>query len=606
MAGVNKSQAEQAIAATLAQKQPMTWQQVYDLQTNLRALDYAPGKSDGDFGSLTSKAVMRFYNEHPELAASAGSQVRSYLSQNGHAVELKNLADQNAPQDKSLSQTFEKSTQVPPSTNALDALIGGPKDLTKAQIKTIQNDLNAQGIQVGIDDGILGPKTAGGIVQHLAKNPSLVDTMSPDLMRDLMRNGQNDALVAITKNSPALQARIGEMIKANPDLATTTDHAMVSDLQTLLIAGGHGSGGVDGVVGSQTINAVDHYMAASGEKIDLVRSEPKAAGPIKGAADWLAPASQPVLGDNGFGVPNATIERAWSNVSRTKVPHGAEFTPVGLQNPGRPLVVIDLGHGEDVKRNNKLDDGAISAHTHGPHMQSGLSETEVVDSLAKPLAARLQAQGYDVAFTRNPGEQFRLEGDKGQTLHKRPEFAHTLAREMGASDVLFVSIHANSASNPSANGSDVYTNGGNRVATSPDSQALAGKIAGSYHLTPEQSTGIHAADLGVLRHFEKGAPAAGHHAAVLLEVGFLSNPKDAKNLAAMAQNPDRHAQQIADGIAAYGLEAGLKPKPLMASQSPNSAAFNMAHNNTANVDQENTPVPERAPRMPSPEISHSL
>ena len=598
MAGVNKQQAEQAIAATLAQKQPMTWQQVYDLQTNLRALDYAPGRSDGDFGSLTSKAVMRFYNDHPDLAASAGSQVRSYLSQNGHATELKALADQNPPQvrNDALSKTFEQSAQTA-NTNRLDSLISNPDPLNKAQIKSIQGDLNAQGIPVGIDDGILGPKTASGIVQHLAKNPALADTMSTDLMRDLMRNGQSEALVAITKNSPAIQARIGEMVKANPDLATTTDHVMVSDLQTLLIAGGHGAGGIDGVVGSQTIGAVDKYMAANGEKIDLVRSEPKAAGPIRGAADWLAPVSRPVLGDNGFGVANATIERAWANVSRTQVPHGAEFTPVGLQNPGRPLVVIDLGHGEDVRRNNKLDDGAISAHVQGPHMHSGLSETEVVDSLAKPLAARLREQGYDVAFTRNPGEQFRLEGDKGQTLHKRPEFAHTLAREMGASDVLFVSLHANSASNPSANGSDIYINGGNRVATSPDSQALAGKIAGSYHLTPDQNTGIHAADLGVLRHFEKGAPAMGHHAAVLLEVGFLSNPNDAKNLAAMTQNPDHHARQIADGIAAFGAEAGLKPQPLMANQSPNSAAFNMAHNNTlGTVDQGTTPTPERAPQ----------
>lgn len=595
MAGVNKQQAEQAITATLSQKQPMTWQQVYDLQSNLRALDYAPGRSDGDFGSLTSKAVMRFYNDHPDLAADAGSQVRAYLSQNGHASELKALADKNPLQPQNnLSQTFEQSAQ---STNTLDSLISNANPLNKAQIKSIQSDLNAQGIQVGIDDGILGPKTASGIVQHLTKNPALVDTMSTDLMRDLMRNGQSDALVAITKNSPAIQARIGDLIKANPDLATTTDHAMVSDLQTLLIAGGHGAGGIDGVVGSQTIGAVDRYMAASGEKIDLLRSEPKAAGPIKGAADWLAPASRPVLGDNGFGVANATIERAWANVSRTQVPHGAEFTPVGLQNPGRPLVVIDLGHGEDVKRNNKLDDGAVSAHVRGPHMLSGLSETEVVDSLAKPLAARLQEQGYDVAFTRNPGEQFRLEGDKGQTLHKRPEFAHALAREMGASDVMFVSLHANSASNPSANGSDVYINGGNRVATSPDSQALAGKIAGSYHLTPEQSTDIHAADLGVLRHFEKGAPATGHHAAVLLEVGFLSNPNDAKNLAAMTQNPDHHARQIADGIVAYGAEAGLKPQPLMASQSAYSAAFNMAHNNTLGPDHAVTPTPERAPQL---------
>ena len=566
MAGPDQNNLKQNIAATLSQTGPLTWQQVHDLQTNLRDMEHAPGKSDGIIGPITTAAIMNFYNENPDLAANASSQIRSYMSQHGYADELKSLADtdtqsvaEQSAELPSLSQTFSENAAPPAAVEStqIQTILQQNAGLSGAQIRTLQTELNGNGFDVGRVDGDFGPKTAVGIISYLQQNPSMVDQMSPAVMRDLMRNGQEGALVALAQNSEAIQSRIGEMVRTNPDLATTNDHGMVTDLQTLLTVGGHAPGGIDGIVGSQTMGAVDKYMAASGIEIDLVRTEPTRA-PVQGSTgDWLGSVSRPVLGDNGYGVANATIERAWSRVTGDPVPAGADYTVASLNNAGRPLVVIDLGHGEDVSRRNLFDDGAISPHSPGFKLTDGLSETEIADALAGPLAQQLHEKGYDVAFTRNPGEQYRVEGPKGGSLATRPEFATTLATEMGASDVIFISLHANSSTNPNANGGQVYLNGGNNTPTSPQSNALADKIAGSFQLTPEQTTDIRTSNFAILRGFERDAP-----------------------------------QSVADGVAAFGAEAGINAVPHVAQQSSLNTAFQNAHNNTVQTPQD-TNTPER-------------
>ncbi|MEL6709102.1 MAG: N-acetylmuramoyl-L-alanine amidase [Pseudomonadota bacterium] len=101
----------------------------------------------------------------------------------------------------------------------------------------------------------------------------------------------------------------------------------------------------------------------------------------------------------------------------------------GPEDPGRPLVVIDAGHGG-------RDPGAIGG---------GVQEKVVVLAIALRLKELLLEQGnVRIALTR--------EDDRIVTLAQRPE----IARQLGAN--LFLSIHADSAGDLSqVSGASIYT-----------------------------------------------------------------------------------------------------------------------------------------------------
>lgn len=97
---------------------------------------------------------------------------------------------------------------------------------------------------------------------------------------------------------------------------------------------------------------------------------------------------------------------------------------------GRPLVVIDAGHGGH-------DPGSISPH-------GGVQEKEVTLAIARAVRDRLLATGrMRVALTRSD--------DRFIVLQQR----FGIARQLGAE--LFISIHADSAENQEARGATIYT-----------------------------------------------------------------------------------------------------------------------------------------------------
>ncbi len=111
---------------------------------------------------------------------------------------------------------------------------------------------------------------------------------------------------------------------------------------------------------------------------------------------------------------------------------------------GRPLVVIDAGHGGH-------DPGTIS--THG-----GAYEKDVTLKIAQRIKNELVASGrVRVALTR--------EDDKFLILRERT----AIARNLGAQ--LFISIHADSAGSADASGATVYTL--SEVASDREAEALA-------------------------------------------------------------------------------------------------------------------------------------
>lgn len=103
---------------------------------------------------------------------------------------------------------------------------------------------------------------------------------------------------------------------------------------------------------------------------------------------------------------------------------------------GRPLVVIDAGHGG-------VDPGA-----RGPR---GVREKDVTLSVARRLAAILRAdRGLDVRMTRD--------ADTLIALRDRPRLANRWRAEGGDEDrpALFISIHANAHRQSSAVGFETY------------------------------------------------------------------------------------------------------------------------------------------------------
>jgi N-acetylmuramoyl-L-alanine amidase len=128
----------------------------------------------------------------------------------------------------------------------------------------------------------------------------------------------------------------------------------------------------------------------------------------------------------------AGIEPGWSGNSVTvTLPTAIDRVPiVEARTPGRPLVLIDPGHGGQ-------DPGATA-------VSGDVAEKDLALQLARELRDQLAADGrVRIAMTRDD--------DRYLTLDQRS----ALARELGAS--LYVSLHMDSAPNSLARGATVYS-----------------------------------------------------------------------------------------------------------------------------------------------------
>jgi len=184
------------------------------------------------------------------------------------------------------------------------------------------------------------------------------------------------------------------------------------------------------------------------------------------------------------------------------------------QPPVRPTglsyrIVLDPGHGGK-------DDGTTSVY--------GLREKHLNLAVAVAVGRLLQQRGQQVWLTRDR--------DVYVSLEDRARIANNLRVH------LFVSIHADSAANASADGFTVY------VANSASWRSRsAGKVlADAMKGTGLSSRGVRTANFRVL--VQTTCPAA------LVEMGYLSNRREA----ALLSQPvfqGRVAENIARGICAY-------------------------------------------------------
>ncbi|MGG7444594.1 N-acetylmuramoyl-L-alanine amidase AmiA [Kosakonia oryzendophytica] len=228
--------------------------------------------------------------------------------------------------------------------------------------------------------------------------------------------------------------------------------------------------------------------------------------------------------------------------------------PKAKKAGARRIVMLDPGHGG-------IDTGAIG--------HNGSKEKHVVLAIAKNVRAQLRAQGIDARLTRT--------GDTFIPLYDRVEIAH----QHGAD--LFMSIHADGFTNPSAAGASVFALS-NRGASSAmakylsDKENAADEVAGKKatdkdHLLQQVLFDLVQTDtiknsLTLGSHILKQIkPVHRLHSrnteqaafvvlkspsipSVLVETSFITNPAEEKLLGTAAFR-QKIANAIADGILSY-------------------------------------------------------
>lgn len=221
-----------------------------------------------------------------------------------------------------------------------------------------------------------------------------------------------------------------------------------------------------------------------------------------------------------------------------------------MERSGPPPIVIDPGHGGK-------DTGAVAG--------VGLTERDLTMAVARRLAEELRARGHVVRLTRDDGE--------GRALTDRTAIANRLDAKV------FVSLHANASTFSSVRGSETYYMSLDDQATDEASAALAKLENEAGGETEEQSdldlilwdlaqasvlndSAVLAvavqrrlnALLDIRDRGVKQAPfvvlTGATMPAILVEVGFLSNPAEADRLG-NAEHQRALARAIATGIDAF-------------------------------------------------------
>lgn len=225
-----------------------------------------------------------------------------------------------------------------------------------------------------------------------------------------------------------------------------------------------------------------------------------------------------------------------------------------LKEAQKPMVVIDAGHGGK-------DTGAIAL--------SGTHEKNITLGYAGALKEALLRTGrYRVELTRG--------NDTYLFLHERVK----IARDHKA--VVFISLHADSNPNPKASGLSIYTI--SDQASDEESAALAAQenksdIIGGIDLSVEDKNvadilidmaqretrgkGSHLAETLIANMHPKIPLLSNTHRyagfrvlkapdvpSVLIEIGFLSNPRDEKLLQTI-EYKDKFTRSVVDGLNAY-------------------------------------------------------
>ncbi len=183
------------------------------------------------------------------------------------------------------------------------------------------------------------------------------------------------------------------------------------------------------------------------------------------------------------------------------------------------VFVVDPGHGTRYADGAPNNVGAV-----GP---SGVLENAVTLAVAEKLATLLRGAGARVRLTRSYAHPYRISDDKRRDNRSRAALANRLHA------TAFLAIHADASTDRSVRGTSVFW-------LRPNSVTLANAVRA--RLAPLQlgESAFHARDLAVTN--EARVPA------VLVELGYISNPQQERELADPAFEA-RQARALFEAIA---------------------------------------------------------
>ena len=167
--------------------------------------------------------------------------------------------------------------------------------------------------------------------------------------------------------------------------------------------------------------------------------------------------------------------------------------------------VLDPGHGTRYADGSPLNVGAV-----GP---DGIEEQNVVLAVGEKLAALLRGAGAGVTLTRSAARPFRRGDDKRSDNRARAALANRLHA------TAFVALHADSSLSHADHGTSVFW-------LRPNSKPLADAMRAHLASLGLGEAAFYARDLAVTN--EARVPA------VLVELGFVSNPAQERLLASPA------------------------------------------------------------------------
>lgn len=194
-----------------------------------------------------------------------------------------------------------------------------------------------------------------------------------------------------------------------------------------------------------------------------------------------------------------------------------------------------------------IDQGHNPQNPNAGSEGNGYREQDLTFEIGRRLAAVLEANGFETRLSR-PTRETQLGTSVSTSLAERVNAAIAFGADY------FVSLHTNASVNPQANGAEVLV-----YSFASPAYELAESVLEQLVLsTGVRGRGVVARPgLYVLR--KTPMPA------ILVEMGFITNPSDAELL---ANSPGLFAQGIADGIIDYvrravpSLSGGVMPSPL--------------------------------------------
>ncbi len=178
-----------------------------------------------------------------------------------------------------------------------------------------------------------------------------------------------------------------------------------------------------------------------------------------------------------------------------------------------------------------IDQGHNPQNPNAGAEGNGLREQDLVYRIGQLLAERLRANGnFDVRLSR-PTPETQLGTSNTQSLRRRVEDANAWGADY------FISLHTNASDNPSATGVEAYaySRGTPAFELGEDIVDEVSEITGLRNRGMRVRNGLY-----VLR--KTAMPA------VLVELGFITNPNDAR---LMNEEPQLFADGIYRGILDY-------------------------------------------------------